>query len=245
MQGLPANKQFFSSWGLEMAYVFGVITADGCIIIKRTRNDGSKQYCLNITSKDLKLLQKIKEAMKAQQKIGTKLNGQGKKRCYQLQIGHQNICKDLLSLGIKPNKSHNFLGPVNVPEEFFPAFVRGFFDGDGSVYIYDVNGTPQIKASFVSTDHSFLKDFNQKLCSQLKIPIKTIHKEEQKGKRVPKYGIYFYISDCEKLAQLIYGSDSTLYLPRKRKIFQKWENIERRDYNKRNYPSKIGQGAKR
>jgi hypothetical protein len=77
--------------------------------------------------------------MGAKQKIGIKYSGSNKKeKCYRLQIGYQEICKDLLKLGIRPKKAST-LNSINIPEEYFPDFVRGFFDGDGSVYIYKVN----------------------------------------------------------------------------------------------------------
>jgi len=62
MQGLPVNKNFFSSWSREMSYILGFITADGSIGIKRIRKrDGSKQYFLDITSKDKEHLGNIKK----------------------------------------------------------------------------------------------------------------------------------------------------------------------------------------
>jgi len=67
--------------------------------------------------------------MKAQQKIGIKHSGR-KKKSYRLQIGSQKICKDLLTLGIRPRKTFT-LDTINVPEEYFSDFLRRFFDGDG------------------------------------------------------------------------------------------------------------------
>lgn len=178
--------------------------------------------------------------MNAQQKIHSKSNGRaGLKNYYFIQIGHQEICKDLLGLGIQPRKTYN-LNPIKVPERYFSDFVRGFFDGDGSVYIYNVNGTPQIKVGFVSSSFPFIDKFNQQLCGVLGIPHKAIHKFHSKKKNLPQYNICFYIDDCEKLMKLIYGNNPSLYLSRKRQIFEKWKPIKRRHYIKQNYPSKVG-----
>jgi len=54
------------------------------------------------------------------------------------------------------------------------------------------------------------------------------------------YAIYFYVDDCEKLVNFMYGGNLTLYLPRKYYIFKKWKSIKRKEYVKRNYPSKSG-----
>jgi hypothetical protein len=221
-----------------MAYVLGFITADGYLGIKRIRKDKTKQYFLDITSKDYSLLKKIRKIMGAKQKIGIKYGGPNKKeKCYRFQIGYQEICKDLLKLGIRPKKAST-LNSINVPEKYFPDFVRGFFDGDGSVYIYEVNGTPQIKACILSTSFRFIKELNQLLCKKLNIPEKTIHKTLRENSTL--YTIYFYIDDCEKLYQFMYGNNPVLYLPRKRRVLEKWKSIKRRHYIKQNYPSKIG-----
>lgn len=55
-----------------------------------------------------------------------------------------------------------------------------------------------------------------------------------------QYSICFYVDDCKKLAEFMYGNDSILYLLRKRRIFERWKLIERRNYIKQNYPSKVG-----
>jgi len=57
---------------------------------------------------------------------------------------------------------------------------------------------------------------------------------------MPQYSICLYVNDSEKLAEFMYGKNPTLYLKRKRDIFDKWRLIKRRHYIKQNYPSKIG-----
>jgi len=239
MRGLPINKKFFSSWNSKMSYVLGFISADGSLGIKRIKKDGSKQYILNITNKELPLLRKIKKVMEAYQKIGVKPSGYNPEgKYYFFQCGQQEICRDLFNLGIKPGKTFNS-SSVEVPQKYFSDFVRGFFDGDGTVYIYKVNGIPQIKASFKGYNFGLITDLNQKLCRCLDILQKTIHQEiSRKGKA--GYYIDFYIDDCEKLAEFMYRNNPSLYLPRKRRIFEKWKLMKRRHYIKQNYPSKIG-----
>jgi len=241
MQGLPVNKNFFSSWNSEMSYILGFIVADGCIGVKRIRKkDKTKQYFLDITSKDIEHLKNIKKAMSARQKILLKQSGYEKGYAYRIQIGHQKICRDLIELGIIPRKTYN-LGSIEVPDKYFSDFVRGFFDGDGTVYIYTVNKTLQIKAGFVSSSLSFITRFNQQLCENLNFPKKAIHQTiDKRGKKMVQYSICFYIDDCEKLAKFMYGNNPTLFLPRKRRVFERWVSINRRHYIRQNYPSKIG-----
>ncbi len=221
-----------------MAYVLGYITADGCISVSKDRE--KNRFTLNITSAEKRNLFRIKKALESQHKISKKSGG-GKRKylAYQLQIRHPVITKDLMDLGIFPRKTYN-LNPIKVPDKYFPDFVRGFFDGDGTVYIYKVNGVWQIKAGFVSSSLLFLQDLNHRLCAHLGIPEKTIHKAKDKRGKIPLYSIIFYVEDCRKLAKFMYGNNPILYLPRKRKVFEKWETIKRHPYIKQHYPSKIG-----
>ena len=219
-----------------MAYVLGFVVADGCIIKRKNR---ISSYVFNITSKDKSILLKIREALDSDHPIGIKFNSQ-KLPYNQIQICDREICRDLMSLGICPRKTYN-LKPIKVFDKYFPDYVRGFFDGDGSVYIQKVNRTLQIKSSFIGVSLPFIKDFNRRLCEALNIAEKSIHVQiDKRGKRVAQYNINFYIDDSEKLAKFMYGNNPTLYLKRKRDIFEKWKSIKRRHYIKRNYPSKIG-----
>ncbi len=229
-----------------MSYVLGFIIADGCIGVKRltSRASGGKYYYFNITSKDRLHLEKIRRIIGSRQKLYSKSSkAGGKEKYYFIQVSNQEICKDLLRLGVYPKKTYN-LAPIEIPDRYFNHFVRGFFDGDGSVYIYKVNGTLQIKSSFVSPSLRFLKAINQGLCRKLAIPEKNIHAELPKkdGRRnTPLYSVCFYIDDCERLFKFMYRNDDSLYLSRKRSIFQEWRLINRRNYRKTNYPSKIKQ----
>lgn len=232
------NQDIFKIWNSEMAYLLGYIFADGCILVDKNRE--KNPHTLNITSVDKKHLYKIRKALGSDHKIGRKTNGRNGV-AFQLQIRNSILCKDLISLGIKPRKTYNPNTVINIPNKYFHDFARGFFDGDGTVYIYKVNSVPQIKAGFLSTCLPFFKKFNHRLCNNLSIPEKNIHPRKKRGdQKLNQYDTHLYIDDCEKLAKFMYQNNQSLYLDRKYKIFEKWESIKRRGYTKQNYPSKIG-----
>lgn len=222
-----------------MSYVLGFIVADGCITVSKERPN--RPFSLNITSVDKKHLYKIRKLLGSSHKISKKSGGSSGVG-YQLQIRNSIITKDLINLGVFPRKTYN-LKPIKVPQKYFNSFVRGFFDGDGTVYTYKVNNTPQVKVDFISTSYSFISDLNSRICDNLRIPLKNIHKQIPKNrKKLLKYSICFYIDDCERLYKFMYKSAS-VFLDRKHRIFKKWENVKfenRRHYIKQNYPSKIG-----
>lgn len=134
-----------------MAYILGFVVADGCVCKRKGRRES---YIFNITSKDKEILLKIRRSIGSDHPIGIKYNSLKMPYSY-ISICSRVICEDLIKLGINPRKTYN-LNPIKVPCKYFSDFVRGFFDGDGSVYTYKVNGTPQIKVGFVSVSLPFL-----------------------------------------------------------------------------------------
>ena len=231
------NDNFFESWSSNMAYVLGFVVADGCVMQRKGRKSS---FMFNITTKDKGHLVNIQKVMCSKYKIGMKAGeGSIEKNVSFVQITNKKICLDLIDLGVVPRKTYG-LGEINVPNEYSADFVRGFFDGDGSVYIYNVNDTSQIKVGFVCASVQFLDHFNKQLCKSLGVKEKSVHLTKAYGVRVARYSIDFYISDCEKLYNFMYGNNPELYLERKRKVFEEWQNIKRRHYIKQDYPSKIG-----
>ena len=148
------DTQFFKRWSPDMAYLLGVICADGCLV-----EHANGYHTLNITSKDLDWLQQLKRTLRAEQKICRKERG------YQLQIRNQIIYRSLLDLGLTPRKSKTLQLPTVAPE-VFPDFVRGVFDGDGTVWFWQDPRWKhpwQLKASFYSGSRIFLEDLRVQL----------------------------------------------------------------------------------
>jgi len=106
-----------------MAYILGFIYTDGSLIEYRNGYHG-----LDITNKDITLLKSIKKKLGAGHKIGKKERG------YRLQIRNRSIYRDLLMLGLIPRKSKN-IRSAEVPQKYFSHFIRGVFNGDGSVMV--------------------------------------------------------------------------------------------------------------
>lgn len=55
------------------------------------------------------------------------------KNQYRLLIFNKHMCDTLSNIGMTPNKSLNLNFP-NIDPQLYPHFIRGYFDGDGSVY---------------------------------------------------------------------------------------------------------------
>lgn len=206
MPRLKVNEDFFKKWSLAMAYILGFIFADGCLV---EYNNG--YYGLDITTKDLLLLKLIKKRLGAEHKIGRKERG------YRIQIRNRHIYSDLLSLGLIPRKSKIVRFP-RVSERHSSHFIRGLFDGDGSVMVWSGprwRHTCQIRVSFTSGSQSFLKDLKKYLLRQAGL---------SRGKISPitrGYHLrYLSMSECIALYKFMYQGNDKLYLKRKKDKFE-------------------------
>jgi hypothetical protein len=113
-------------WRPELAYVIGLITADGCL-----SKDGRH---INLTSKDRDLLHTFNKCLNIEISLCEKLSG-SKKKSYYVQFSDVIFYSFLNKIGLSPAKSKT-INKVIVPSEYFIDFLRGYFDGDGTSYSY-------------------------------------------------------------------------------------------------------------
>lgn len=125
------NIEYFKSIDSpEKAYWLGFIVADGCI----TKNG----YKLTFGVKDDDILSKFKNSIQSDSPVSFfKIYDKRTNRTYgrySLQICSKEFCSYIRKLGIDENKSKSFKFP-NICPELYSHFIRGMFDGDGSIFI--------------------------------------------------------------------------------------------------------------
>lgn len=209
------NERFFESWSNDMAYVLGFFAADGCM----TKNSKRENYYIEFVSTDLEILEKIRNAMSANQTISEKKNINKKwKQAYRIQIGSKKIFEDLAGLGFTSSKSNTMTIP-NVPKNYFHDFVRGYFDGDGCIShsFYERKNRPSqlefISIRFTSGSKMFLLELKDKINKFLKFNQGCLHKKQKSG-----YELAFSTLDTLKILKYIYQKRDCLFLSRKQKI---------------------------
>jgi len=116
------NDRFFVKLNPVSAYWLGFIAADGSLSLK------DKGTLISLMKADAGHLQKFLDAIKSNSKIGYV---QSNKSAH-INIYSNDLFTSLIKLGITPNKSLR-IKEVHIPSNLISHFVRGLFDGDGSI----------------------------------------------------------------------------------------------------------------
>lgn len=131
----------------EKAYLLGFIVADGCLY-KPTNT-----LIIFIGKKDEEVIYRFIAAIgQGSFSEREKLN----ERCQnmvRLTYRSEYMLNSINNLGIPFNKSKIEFGIPKIPEEFIPAFIAGYFDGDGSISVSAKKST-NVETCF--TDSNFI-----------------------------------------------------------------------------------------
>lgn len=204
-----------------MAYILGFLFADGNIVHTK-RNTWF--WSLQITDKDI--LKKIKKCVDSSHMISRKKKIENNKQLYRLQVGSKEMCEDLIGFGLTPQKSKSMLFP-EIPVKYFPDFLRGYFDGDGGIWLGLKNKSSKskiysINTYFTSGSRDFLLSLKNILSKNGLLGGSLV--EKQRGFDL-KYGI----QNSLILYKIMYNNSvkdlSGLFLYRKKKIFDKYMRL--------------------
>ena len=209
----PIVEDFFDDINTEeKAYILGLLYADGY-------NDTNRNsVSLGLKETDREILDKITvliQPTKPLQYINTQNNGfKNSQNQYRLVMESRKISQRLIELGCGKAKTHNLVFPTGtqVPKYLQRHFIRGYFDGDGSV-----SGDKQKQLSFVGTI-DFLLHLQQILIEELgfsKTKLDQRHKEREDEIRSLRY---CGINQCITFRDWLY-KDATICMERKKNIF--------------------------
>jgi hypothetical protein len=215
------NKDFFKKWSLEMAYVLGFFAADGYITVNKR---GGHFFCFQIKEKDILL--KFRKLLGSEHKIAVRNNSFGK--TYRWQVGSKEMCQDLDNLGFGQKKTFRLVIP-KMPHSCLPHFIRGYFDGDGNIWLglkhkNRAKSLLSLQTSFTSCSVGFLESL-QKNLSMYGLGRGSLHGLKNKDASRLSYST----KDSLKLYNLMYSCYSVedLYLSKKRRVFEKFVKMQR------------------
>lgn len=156
---------FFESIDNELkAYWLGFLYADGCILSKNPNNSngyGEQDFQLVLAKEDEEILEKYKEDLHSTYPLRYDYSKNNKNKKHQIQVicryRSQKTVDDLKKLGCVENKSLILKFPTEeqVPKHLIRHFIRGYFDGDGSISCYNND----YNISFVGTEN-FIKELS-------------------------------------------------------------------------------------
>ena len=204
----------------EKAYWLGFMFADGYIVNQQNRY-GQDQFGISLAKTDLYILYKFKESIKATNPIliYPRKNNYGQPLC-RIVMTSQKTVNDLIDKGCKKQKSHILEPPKNVPDILIRHFIRGFFDGDGS-----------ITKTYSKTYNKYIFGINitstQKICEWLQylFDFGSIVKEKRTEKTY--YFSFGGNNQLEYFYHYLYDN-ATIWMDRKYNKFQEFLKISRK-----------------
>lgn len=214
-----------------MAYVLGYWYADGSL------EDASylRGKYIRVTSIDRQTIENIRKWLRSQHKIVTLEptdQHPGRVR-YFLRIGSHVLYDDLVELGLYPHKSLTVKFP-QIPVDFLKDFVRGYFDGDGCVYLQLIPNVRKEKInkrlSVIFTSGSF--DFLTILCRILEENLGLMQRHVYRGRRA--FQLRYSTTDSLKIFEFLYANCSPgCFLKRKLDVFSSYCSLSPRGANRR------------
>lgn len=203
------DENFFAEPNSQMAYVLGLIITDGCLY---ENHYGSERISIKSIDKDM--LDMVKTMMKSEYSIYNCGKTSAGNNCWRIEIANQKIVDDVKKWGITPRKTFTTQFPP-LPKKYHADFVRGVFDGDGGVYLYDYNGRKAIQFCILGTK-SLLDGVVEAVGANVKVkPYRKISKI-----------MFAAQNEIEKFYNFMYYKDNVPCLGRKKaafgKLFEYW-----------------------
>lgn len=210
MRKYIVDDEFFKTPSSDMAYILGLLAADGNIAKKENG------IFIELHQQDEEILIRIKEQIKSTRKLDYRINNNGTP-CVKLKVWSAEWKQDLAKYGIVPNKTFILQPPTLLPKKYRIDYIRGFFDGDGSVYSH--NNLPYV--SFVGASLSLIEWIRAEL-ADLGITTNSFSTSPlQSGSCIYKL-TYSRKNTTDMLYTALYKNLNSLYLARKK---EKWEQI--------------------
>lgn len=200
----------------EQAYICGLLLADGYI--------SDTQVGLRLKKSDRRLIEQVKNY------FSTEIQLQEDDNSFLFVVSSKQLCHNLINLGIVKGKTHKELHIPKMECSLIRHFIRGFFDGDGSVFLNKNGVYTSLRCNICSPTSSILEEMrNVFILNNIK---STINKENRIGRFTTFNGkdkiactsdMYrIFIRSKEAVARFynyLYDS-ATIFLERKKAVFE-------------------------
>jgi hypothetical protein len=146
---LKHDENLFTSWTEKSAYILGYLEADGCAVYPPVGGCMVRFACSN---KDKSYLLKLREVIGSNSTVGT---------CRALLKGKEYFSSNFSVISRKWRpflESHLRIDKIpEMPEEMLHHYIRGYFDGDGSIFFQ--NQSKNYRSNIVFGSLKFAEEF--------------------------------------------------------------------------------------
>lgn len=198
----------------EKAYWLGFMFADG-YIVDYSNKYGEDKFGITLHSKDISTLKQFKTCIQSTNPI-TDVSSNGRS-LMRIIMSSQKTVDDLISHGCLKQKSLILKPPVGVPKNLIHHFIRGYFDGDGSIFWnkseferHETWNTPSYIINITST-----KEMIEWIIDQVGFGNLTKEKRRQKTWYYRQSGNQKVKDFCEYIYK-----DATIFMERKYQLYQ-------------------------
>lgn len=191
----------------EKAYWLGFFYADSY------NNEKLGRLVIELQERDMEHLQKCAKFFGHPRAPFIQHKNGGRYSAYRLELNSKHLTKSLASKGCHQTKSFNITFPSWLPHNLIRHFVRGYFDGDGCIYVHQ----DQLGIQMVSTKEMLF--VIQVLLTEIGVNSHISHPERYTNNtyRIDSGGS----RQVKRFLDWIY-KDATVYLDRKYDLFKSY-----------------------
>ena len=203
------NDNFFKTQGPDMAYLLGFLAADGNV------SKAENGVTIQLQESDKDFLELIRAKVESSRPIKFYLTNAGKPTC-KLEVWSSEWKKDLAIYNIVPNKTFILQPPDRLNPRYYIDYIRGYFDGDGSIYVNNSKYAREFAICGAS------KDLIYWMYRELvKLGVENLHVyTTYTANNVTMYELSTKNKEAVKqIGKLMYYDDNVFCLDRKRKKF--------------------------
>lgn len=213
------NDNFFKEQSCDMAYILGLLASDGCVSKKENL------VAIQLLSEDKEILEKISKVTQNTRPLETYIRKTTNHEISSFRVWSKAWKDDLSHYNIVPQKTFILKPPTFLNDKYIIDYIRGYFDGDGTVY--QLKKKNKVIVEITGASKEVIEWIRDKLINQYNVLANILGSEILlNGTRMYKIKICSKV-EILKLYNLFYHPNTSLYLSRKKNKFESLLKIPR------------------